>query len=304
MMDAANLYADKKAEPGAGSAGITTGADKMMKVTDLHTGYYRKEIVKGISFTADRGEFICIIGANGCGKTTALKGILGLLPLFGGTVSIGGEVFAGGRESRVVSAKERARVFAYIPQIHSIPFPFIVSDVVLLGRTPHLRSSVAGVSERDVKAAAGAMEQMGIASIAGEEYTALSGGQQQLVLIARALAQEPKIMIMDEPTASLDFGNQQLVLERMRDLSDGAMAVVMVTHDPRHALLCADKVMVMDDGVLIKEGSPDETITTDTLEQIYGAQVRVAAVRLDSGDEVRTIIPTPRRTPDGKAKES
>jgi ABC-type cobalamin/Fe3+-siderophores transport system ATPase subunit len=272
----------------------------MMNVTDLRTGYYRKEIVKGISFTADRGEFICIIGANGCGKTTALKGILGLLPLFDGTVSVDGEVFAGARESRTVSAKERARVFAYIPQIHSIPFPFIVSDVVLLGRTPHLRSSVAGVSENDVKAARDAMEQTGIASIAGEEYTALSGGQQQLVLIARALAQEPKILIMDEPTASLDFGNQQLVLERVRDLSDDGMTVVMVTHDPRHALLCADKVMVMDDGGIIKEGAPDETITTDTLERIYGARVRVTAVKIDTDNEVRTIIPTLKRASDGK----
>jgi ABC-type cobalamin/Fe3+-siderophores transport system ATPase subunit len=159
---------------------------------------------------------------------------------------------------------------------------------------------VAGVSENDVKAARSAMEQMGIASIAGEEYTALSGGQQQLVLIARALAQEPKIMVMDEPTASLDFGNQQLVLERMRDLSDGGMTVVMVTHDPRHALLCADKVMVMDNGEFIKEGSPGETITTDTLERIYGARVRVTSVRLDSGNEVKTIIPALKRTPGRK----
>jgi ABC-type cobalamin/Fe3+-siderophores transport system ATPase subunit len=100
---------------------------------------------------------------------------------------------------------------------------------------------------------------------------------------------------MDEPTASLDFGNQQLVLGRMRDLSSRGMAVVMVTHDPHHALLCADRVIVMDEGVVIEEGPPDETITTQTLERIYGAQVHVATVRLDSGDEVKTVIPLMRR---------
>jgi iron complex transport system ATP-binding protein len=116
---------------------------------------------------------------------------------------------------------------------------------------------------------------------------------------------------MDEPTASLDFGNQQLTLERMRDLSDGGMTVVMVTHDPRQALLCADKVMVMEDGKIIEEGTPDDTITTNTLERIYGARVSVTSVRLDSGDEVKTIIPELRRAPDrknadrtAKAKES
>jgi iron complex transport system ATP-binding protein len=273
-------------------------ADRMLRIADLHTGYGDREVVKGISFTVGRGEFVCIIGANGCGKTTALKGILGLLPLFGGSVSVDGREFSvapafasGAGNSAPVTAKERAKVFAYIPQVHAIPFPFLVSDVVLLGRTPHLRSSVSGVSASDMEAAQNAIAQMGIESIAGEEYTALSGGQQQLVLIARALAQEPGILVMDEPTASLDFGNQQLVLGRMRDLSSRGMAVIMVTHDPHHALLCADRVLVMDGGVLIDEGSPDETITTQMLERIYGAQVHVATVRLDSGDEVKTVIP-------------
>ncbi|MDR2163670.1 MAG: ABC transporter ATP-binding protein [Clostridiales Family XIII bacterium] len=262
----------------------------MMKVTDMRTGYNRKEVVKGISFTVGQGSFTCIIGANGCGKTTALKGMLGLLPLFGGSVSVDGVDFVSAG-SGAISAKERAKVLAYIPQTHSIPFPFLVSDVVLLGRTPHLKSSVSGVSEADMEAAYGALEQMRITSIAGEEYTALSGGQQQLVLIARALAQEPRILVMDEPTASLDFGNQQMVLERMRDLTDRGMAVVMVTHDPRHALACADEVIVMDDGVIVMRGSPDEIVTTEALGSIYGAQVCVSAVRLESGEDVRVVIP-------------
>jgi ABC-type cobalamin/Fe3+-siderophores transport system ATPase subunit len=260
----------------------------MLDIKNLHTGYHKKEIVHGISFTVDRGDFACIIGANGCGKTTALKGILGLLPLFAGTVSVDNRLFAG------TSVKDRAKIFAYIPQIHGLPFPFLVSDVVLLGRTPHLKSSVAGPSEADMQAAYRAMEMMGIESIAKESYTELSGGQQQLVLIARALAQEPQILIMDEPTASLDFGNQQLVLARMQNLSRSGMSVLMVTHDPHHALLCANKVIVMEEGEIISTGTPEETITTEMMEKIYGTKVFVTTVKLDSGESVRTVIPVGR----------
>jgi iron complex transport system ATP-binding protein len=266
----------------------------MLKVTDLHTGYHGKEVVRGVSFTVERGSFTCVIGANGCGKTTALKGILGLLPLSGGSVAVDGRTFIRAGADHAVAAKERAKVFAYIPQIHGLPFPFLVSDVVLLGRTPHLPSSVAGVSDADKAVAHEALRSLGIESIAKREYTELSGGQQQLVLIARALAQEPQILIMDEPTASLDFGNQQLVLGCVRDLSARGMAVVMVTHDPNHAFLCADKVLVMDSGVVIGEGSPAETVTTDMLKRIYGTRVFVTSVRLDSGESVRTVVPAPR----------
>jgi ABC-type cobalamin/Fe3+-siderophores transport system ATPase subunit len=270
----------------------------MLEVKDLRTGYHKKEVVRGVSFTVARGDFACVIGANGCGKTTALKGILGLLPLFGGSVSVDGETFVQAGADRPAPAKERAKVFAYIPQIHGLPFPFLVSDVVLLGRTPYLSSSVARVSDADKTAAYNALRSLGIESIANREYTELSGGQQQLVLIARALAQEPRILIMDEPTASLDFGNQQMALERVKDLSLRGMAVVMVTHDPGHALLCANKVLVMDDGVIVKEGTPEETITEETLERIYGARVFVTSVRLESGERVRTVIPAPRRARD------
>lgn len=277
----------------------------MLAVNALRTGYHGREVVKGISFTMEPGDFVCMIGANGCGKTTALKGILGLLPLSGGTVTVDGTVFVspfsrrrGGAEGlspAVFSPRQRAKVFAYIPQIHSIPFPFLVSDVVLLGRTPHLRSSVAGASAADMKVATMAMEQMGIASIAKEEYTALSGGQQQLVLIARALAQEPKILVMDEPTASLDFGNQQMALARVKDLSSLGMSVLMVTHDPLHALLCANKVVVMEDGIITDEGSPEDTITTASLKRIYGARVYVQTVDVEGGEKVRTVIPILRK---------
>ena len=122
-------------------------------------------------------------------------------------------------------------------------------------------------------------------------YTELSGGQQQLVLIARALVQQPKLLVMDEPTAALDFGNQQLVLTRVHELSRLGMAVIMVTHDPDHALFCADRVIVMEEGAIIQDGTTEETITTETLQRIYSSRVCVANVEVAPGQVQRVCVP-------------
>jgi iron complex transport system ATP-binding protein len=134
------------------------------------------------------------------------------------------------------------------------------------------------------------MERMGITSLADRPYTQLSGGQQQLVLIARALTQEPDLLIMDEPTASLDFGNQQLVLQQMRHLADEGTSVLMVTHDPDHALFCAHRVIVMEAGRIIAEGAPNEVLDTECLQRIYHTNVKVLDVELD-GEMQRVCIP-------------
>ena len=256
----------------------------MLEVRDLHAGYDDKEFVHGVSFDVADGEFCCIIGANGCGKTTLLKNLLGLIKPFSGTVMMNGaDVLA-------MSEREMARHFAYIPQAHTPPFPFAVRDVVLMGRTPHMgRLSV--VSPNDRRIAWRALVHLGIENLAEATYTDLSGGQRQLVLIARALTQEPELLIMDEPTASLDFGNQQLVLSRMKSLARAGMAVIMVTHDPDHALYCADRVVVMQEGSILLDGSPDEAITTETLQRIYQTHVQVLDVTLSDGRVKRTCVP-------------
>ena len=192
----------------------------------------------------------------------------------------------------VLAMDERAlaRRFAYIPQAHTPPFPFAVRDVVLMGRTPYLNRMAVIVPE-DRLVAYRALTQLGIEDLADEAYTDLSGGQRQLVLIARALTQQPQLLIMDETTASLDFGNQQLVLSRMRALAQEGMAVVMVTHDPDHALYCADKVVVMGEGKVLMEGTPQEAITTNTLQSIYQTKVQVLEVALEDGTSKRVCVP-------------
>ncbi len=248
----------------------------MLVVKDLRAGYGRdKEIVHGVSFGLCEGEFGCIIGANGCGKTTALKTILGLLPAMGGSITIDG------KETQRMSERERAMHFAYIPQTHKLPFPFVVRDVVLMGRTPYM-GRIASTTKADRRIAFAALCQLSIEYLADRPYSELSGGQQQLVLIARALTQQPDILVMDEPTASLDFGNQQLVLSRMRSLVDSGMSVLMVTHDPAHAFYCSDKVIVFHEGGILDEGDPASVITPETMRIIYNTEVRIE--RMDIGE--------------------
>jgi iron complex transport system ATP-binding protein len=256
----------------------------MLSVRNLHAGYDDTEIVHGVSFDVADGEFCCIIGSNGCGKTTLLKNLLGLIKPWEGTVTMDGD------NVLELPEREMARRFAYIPQAHTPPFPYSVRDVVILGRTPYL-NRMAIVSPEDRLVAYRSMKQLGIENLADETYTDLSGGQRQLVLIARALTQQPKVLIMDEPTASLDFGNQQLVLSRMKTLSSQGMSVIMVTHDPDHALYCADRVVVMKKGRVIKDGTAEETITTQTLQDIYQTQVQVLDVTLADGKVKRVCVP-------------
>ncbi len=257
----------------------------MLEVKDLHAGYdARNEIVHGISFNLGEGEFCCIIGANGCGKTTTLKTVLGLLPKLGGTILING------RDTAQMNERELALHFAYIPQIHQLPFPYRVKDMVLMGRTPRMER-LSAASRDDKRVAYAALRQMAIADLADKPYTELSGGQQQLVLIARALAQQPDILVMDEPTASLDFGNQQLVLSRMRGLADCGTSVLMVTHDPAHAFYCADRAIVLHKGEILHDGPPEEVITPETMRTIYNTDVRIDRVSLGEGRTGCACVP-------------
>ncbi len=257
----------------------------MLKVSGLRAGYSAKnEIIHGVDFELGEHEFCCIIGANGCGKTTTLKSILSLIEPLGGTITLDGT------DLKDMGDKQRASSFAYIPQTHKLPFPFQVKDVVLMGRTPYLER-FASMSKYDRRVAYAALCQLSIEHLANESYAELSGGQQQLVLIARALAQQPRILVMDEPTASLDFGNQQLVLSRMRQLVQAGMSVLMVTHDPAHAFYCASRVIVLHEGKILADGSPKDVITQQTMKTIYGTDVRVERIEMESGEPVYACVP-------------
>jgi iron complex transport system ATP-binding protein len=243
----------------------------LLRVENLAFGYGGRHVGAEVSFDLAAGEVLCLLGPNGGGKTTLLKTLLGLIPARAGGIGLAGQSL-----SRL-SRNAIARTIAYVPQAHAAFFPFTVREVVLMGRASRLAPfSAPGPS--DAAAAERALATLGIGHLAGAIYTEISGGERQLVLIARALSGEPRLLIMDEPTASLDFGNQARVLGQVRGLARAGIAVMFSTHDPDHALLCADRVVALHDGRLVACGPPAETITPALLRLIYGIDVVVATV--------------------------
>ncbi|MEG0662831.1 MAG: ABC transporter ATP-binding protein, partial [Anaerovoracaceae bacterium] len=192
-----------------------------------------------------------------------------------------------------LNSKKLAQAIGYIPQTHAPPFPYRVIEVVLLGRTAHL-PRLAGPKKLDEEIAYTALEMLNIAHLKDKIYTKISGGERQLVLIARALAQQPKMLIMDEPTASLDFGKQNLVLEHIRLLSQQGIGVLMVTHDPAHALFCADRVVTMKGGQILEIGPPRDVINEKMMAEIYETEVKINRITLQDKRTIGVCIPVPR----------
>jgi iron complex transport system ATP-binding protein len=243
----------------------------------LGFGYPGKPVGCEVDLAVGPGEVVCLLGPNGSGKTTLFKTLLGLLPAQGGIVRIGGRPLA------TLPRAELARQIAYVPQAHAAHFPYAVLDMVLMGRTAHL-GPFARPGPRDRAAAIAALETLGIAALADTDYTRISGGQRQLALIARALAQAAPLLVMDEPTASLDFGNQALVLREVRALAAQGYGIVLSTHDPDHAFACASEVALLHDGGLAAHGPPATVLTAARLETVYGVPVLIE--RLASGHTV------------------
>lgn len=255
-----------------------------LELKNLSCGYRQRNVIDSISLGINEGEVIGLLGANGCGKTTLIKTILGLLPNYGG------EVLLDGTNIKHWTSAQIARVIGYIPQMHTPPFPFQVLDVVLMGRTAHIKP-FASPSPKDVKIAERALEMLSISYLRDRIYTEISGGERQLVLIARALAQEPKILIMDEPTSSLDFGNQIKVLSHIKQLAGMNLAVLMSCHFPEHAFLYSTRVVLLNEGRILHSGTPDEAITAERLKILYGVEVEILTVRR-LNKELKVCIPS------------
>ena len=255
-----------------------------LEAKHLDFGYRGRLVGEDVSLSLEAGEVLCLLGPNGSGKTTLFKTLLGLLRSQGGVVAIdGADVKARARD-------QVARLVSYVPQAHESFFPFTVQEVVLMGRTAHM-GVFSAPSRRDCEVAQAAIERMGLAALADSIYSRLSGGERQLTLIARALAQDSPIIVMDEPTASLDFGNQARVLEHIRSLARSGIGVLLSTHDPGQAFLCADRVALLHQGRLAGLGRPAEVITSAALRRIYGTDVVVAQVPMDDGSERLVCIP-------------
>ena len=231
--------------------------------------YGEKRVLQNITLTVARGEFFGILGPNGSGKSTLLNLIDGIRLPCEGEIRLKG--IAPGRMRR----KDMARLVAVVPQEASWVFPLTVEEIVLMGRTPHL-GRLAFESERDLAVARSAMEATDLLPLASRLMETLSGGERQRVLIARALAQEPEVILLDEPTASLDIAHQIRTFDLIRSLSRSAgLAVVSVTHDMNLAALYCDRIALLEEGRLRSLGCPGEVITESNIREVYGVDVVV-----------------------------
>ncbi|QSZ27981.1 ABC transporter ATP-binding protein [Aceticella autotrophica] len=239
----------------------------MLKIDNIHFSYGDKEILKGIDFTLTDNKIGCFLGPNGSGKSTLLKIAMGILEPKEGLVELNGLNILN------QSFKERSKILSYVPQEFSINFPYEVFDVVLMGRNPHV-NFIEGPKKEDEKIVLSYLKLLKIEHLKDKPFTHLSGGQKKMVLIARGLAQEGEVMILDEPTASLDFRNQLLVLTVIEKIAKSLnKSVLLSLHDPNLALMFCDEIFLMKDGKIIKKGGKEEIITKENIMQLYNLKI-------------------------------
>ena len=257
----------------------------LLSVASLSKRFKSRQVVKDVSLEVASGEVVGLLGPNGAGKTTLFKTVLGLLPALGGQIRLDGKPLADWPRKRL------AQYIGYVPQAHAAPFPFLVEDVVAMGRTAHLGLS-GSPSRADHAIAAGALQTLGLSALARARYTEISGGQRQLVLIARALAQQPRLLVMDEPTSNLDYGNQLKVLAHVRRIVDEqGIGVMLTTHHPNHALLYGSLVLALDAQCGATLGTPHAVITEDYLRSTYGIEAELHDIVSRGGQQRRWCVP-------------
>jgi iron complex transport system ATP-binding protein len=243
----------------------------MLVVENLAFGFPSRRVGDHVTFALAPGETLALLGANGAGKTTLLRTLLGLLPPLAGRVAIDGAPIA-----RFTPA-ERATRIAYVPQHHVPAYAFSVTDAVLMGRAGRI-GTFARPGRADHAAAAEALATLGIGPLARRPVTEISGGERQLVMIARALAQQASIIVLDEPTASLDFGNRVRVLRELDRLRARGMTLLFSTHEPDQALVHADRALLLADGRPLALDAVGRALSAENIERLYGTPVRLVAL--------------------------
>lgn len=241
----------------------------MLSLSHLSLGYHQRLVVREVTLSVSAGEVLVLVGPNGAGKSTLIRAISGVLPLAAGTIQWEG------RDVLHLSPAARARLIAVVPQAVHLPEAFTVSEIVMMGRTPYL-PLWGGESRHDCAIAWEAMRRTEVDALAERRVDELSGGERQRVVIARALAQEPRVLLLDEATAHLDLKHQVAILELVRVLArEHGLAVLATLHDLNHAALYADRVALLAEGQLRAIGTPAEVLTGPHLSAAYGLPVSV-----------------------------
>jgi len=241
-----------------------------LAIRDLTVALDGSPVVREVSFVTPGGGWLALIGPNGSGKSTLIRATASL-------VAYQGAILLGDRDLRSLGTRERARLIAYVPQEPLLPPDLTVTEYVLLGRTPHI-GYFGNAGSRDKRVAHDVMERLDVAQYAGRRLARLSGGERQRVVLARALAQEPRVLLLDEPTSMLDIGHEQTVLELVDRLRrDGGLTVVSALHDLTLAGQYADHLVLLDGGCVAAAGSAAEVLTAELIARVYRARVTVTA---------------------------
>lgn len=240
----------------------------MITVNDLHFSYGAHEVFKGLTFHLAPGGVTALLGCNGAGKTTLFRCLLGLETAYRGSIQLEGKALSS------YTPRQLAHRMAYIPQNSYPAFQYSALDMVLMGMTSRIRA-FSSPGSAEIAQAMSALERLQIAHLAQRSFIRLSGGERQLVLIARAIAQQARILLMDEPCASLDFGNQHRVMQTAQALGREGYSLIMSTHSPQHVLSYADRMLAIRDGKLLCEGAPAEKLTPRLVQELYGIAAHV-----------------------------
>lgn len=257
--------------------------DGILKVDKGMFGYGDDVLFRDIDFELGDSEILTILGPNGAGKTTLLKCVMGILKWKQGRSELNG------KDIRSYSPKELSRVISYVPQMKGTSFDYSVEEMIMMGRSPHIRL-YESPSDKDWEIVDGYIERLGISRFRKRNYNTLSGGEMQLVMIARALVSQPTILVLDEPESNLDYYNQLKILDLIEDVSKD-MSCVINTHYPEHALRISDKTLMLDSEGRYLYGRTEDVVTEDNLERVFGVRTIMGSVERDSM-KYQYIIPT------------
>ena len=251
-------------------------------VNDLNFSYDLKAVLKRVNFIIDDCQMLSVLGPNGVGKSTLFYCILGLLRNYSGTITLNG------KNTRQFSIRDLAKRIAYIPQSHFPSFNYSVFEMVLMGTTQQL-STFSTPGKPQIEKTERALQRMGIEHLSERGFNMISGGERQLTLIARALAQNARILIMDEPTANLDYGNQIKVLKQIKSLTNDGYTIIQSTHNPDQTFLFSDKVLALKNGEVFAYGEPHEIISRELIRTLYDIDIELQSL---FNDTIRVCIPS------------
>lgn len=246
----------------------------MLEVRNLSCGYKEHKVLEDVSFSAKQGDIVCILGPNGSGKSTLIKSIVGLINL------VKGDIFIDGVNIKTWKWSKRAKTMSYIPQTFSSTFQYKAIDIIMMGRTSYIQMA-SSPSKEDIKIAKESMEKLNILHLEDKIYCQMSGGERQLVKIAQALAQQSKIIVMDEPTNNLDFANQNSILNHLKDCSDMGITILMATHYPQQALYYGTKALLVNNNNVVEIDKPNKNLTEKRLQELYGMEVKLIEIDVE-----------------------